>query len=52
MPLEYGVVRRHEFSRRANDVYAVVHTLEDEPYSCFVLHEGVVFPPGMPEDGR
>ncbi|WP_073260275.1 RbsD/FucU family protein [Cryptosporangium aurantiacum] len=49
--LEYGVVPRHDFYRRAKDVYAVVQTLESEPYSCFILHKGVVFPEGMPEDG-
>ncbi|TQS41984.1 RbsD/FucU family protein [Cryptosporangium phraense] len=51
VPLEYGVIPRHDFYRRAAGVYAVVHTLEDAPYSCFILHKGVVFPPGMPEDG-
>jgi L-fucose mutarotase len=49
--LEYGVVPRHDFYRRARDVYAIVHTLESEPYSCFILQKGVVFPAGMAEDG-
>ena len=50
-PLEYGVVPRADFYRRALDAFAVVHTLESEPYSCFVLQKGVVFPEGLPEDG-
>ena len=50
-PLEYGVVPRLEFYRRATDVYAVVHTLESAPYSCFILQKGVVLPEGVPEDG-
>ena len=41
--LEYGVVPRLEFYQRAKDVYAVVHTLEDQPYGCFILHKGVIF---------
>ena len=49
--LEYRVVPRHDFYRRARDVYAVVQTLETEPYSCFILQKGVVFPEGLPEDG-
>jgi L-fucose mutarotase len=50
-PLEYGVVPRLEFYRRAREAFAVVHTLESAPYSCFVLQKGVVFPEGLPEDG-
>ena len=23
--------------------YAVVHTLEDQPFGCFILHKGVIF---------
>ena len=42
-PLEYGVVPRLDFYDRAKQVFAVVHTLESEPYSCFVLQKGVVF---------
>jgi L-fucose mutarotase len=45
-PLEYGVVPRLEFYGRAKQAFAVVHTLESEPYSCFVLQKGVVFPEG------
>ena len=41
--LEYGVVPRLEFYQRAKHVYAVVHTLEDQPYGCFILHKGVIF---------
>ena len=50
-PLEYGAVSRSEFYRRAREAFAIVQTLEAEPYSCFVLHKGVVFPEGLPEDG-
>jgi L-fucose mutarotase len=50
-PLEYGVVPRLEFYRRARGAFAVVHTLESAPYSCFVLQKGVVFPEGLPADG-
>jgi L-fucose mutarotase len=50
-PLEYGVVPRLDFYRRAKDAFAVVHTLESEPYSCYVLQKGVVFPEGTPERG-
>jgi len=41
--LEYGVIPRLEFYERAKQAYAVVHTLEDQPYGCFVLHKGVIF---------
>ena len=41
--LEYGVVPRLDFYERAKNVYAVVHTLEDQPYGCFILHKGVIF---------
>jgi len=50
-PLEYGVVPRFEFYRRARDAFAIVQTLEAEPYSGFILQKGVVFPEGLPEDG-
>jgi L-fucose mutarotase len=50
-PLEYGVVPRAEFYERAKQAFAVVHTLESEPYGCFILQKGVVFPEGVPEDG-
>jgi L-fucose mutarotase len=43
-PLEYGVLPRLEFYRRAKEAFAVVHTLESEPYGCFILQKGVVFP--------
>jgi L-fucose mutarotase len=51
VPLHYGVVPRLEFYDRAREAFAVVHTLESEPYSCFVLQKGVVFPEGTPADG-
>jgi L-fucose mutarotase len=41
--LTYGVVPRLDFYQRARNVYAVVHTLDDVPYGCFILHKGVVF---------
>jgi L-fucose mutarotase len=43
-PLEFGVVPRLSFYERAKDAFAVVHTLEDQPYGCFILHKGVIFP--------
>ncbi|MER7687157.1 RbsD/FucU domain-containing protein [Streptomyces sp. NPDC097610] len=49
--LEYGVVPRFLFYERAKDAFAVVHTLESEPYGCFIMHKGVVFPEGMADDG-
>lgn len=42
-PLEYGIIPRLDFYERARNTYAVVHTLEDQPYGCFVLHKGVIF---------
>jgi len=41
--LEFGVIPRLDFYRRAKAAYAVVHTLEDQPYGCFILHKGVIF---------
>jgi L-fucose mutarotase len=41
--MEYSVVRRLEFYERAKGAYAVVHTLDDQPYGCFILHKGVIF---------
>jgi len=41
--LEYGVIPRLDFYGRAKSTYAVVHTLEDAPYGCFILHKGVIF---------
>lgn len=38
-----ATVPRPEFYRRAREAYAVVHTLETAPYSCFMLQKGVVF---------
>ena len=38
-----SVVPRLDFYDRAKQVFAVVHILETEPYSCFVLQKGVVF---------
>jgi L-fucose mutarotase len=43
-PLEFGVVPRMSFYERAKGVFAVVHTLEDQPYGCFIFHKGVIFP--------
>nr|WP_315266991.1 RbsD/FucU domain-containing protein [Microbacterium lemovicicum] len=43
-PLEWGVVPRLDFYRRARAAYAVVHTLEPQPWGCFILTKGVVFP--------
>lgn len=41
--LEYGVIPRLDFYERAKQAYAVVHTLESQPYGCFILHKGVIF---------
>jgi len=41
-PLEWGIVPRLEFYERAKAAFAVVHTLETAPYSCFILHKGVI----------
>jgi L-fucose mutarotase len=37
------VVPRLDFYDRVRSAYAVVHTLDDTPYGCFLLHKGVVF---------
>lgn len=42
-PLDFGIIPRVEFYRRAQAAYAVVHTLDSAPYSCFILQKGVVF---------
>jgi L-fucose mutarotase len=42
--LEYEVIPRLEFYERAKQVFAVVKTLEDQPYACFILIKGVIFP--------
>lgn len=39
---EFGVISRSAFYQRARSAFAVVHTLETAPYSCFILHKGVV----------
>lgn len=41
--LEFGVVPRLEFYARATSAFAVVHTLDAQPYGCFLLHKGVIF---------
>lgn len=41
--LRFGVIPRLDFYQRATQAYAVVHTLEDQPYGCFILHKGVIF---------
>lgn len=41
--LEFEVVRRLDFYERVRRSYAVVHTLDDRPYGCFILTKGVVF---------
>ena len=42
-PLDFGVVPRLDFYQRARSAFAVVHTLDSAPYSCFLLQKGVVF---------
>lgn len=42
-PLAYGVIPRLDFYQRAKSVFAVVHTLEAQPYGCFILQKGVIF---------
>ena len=42
-PLVYGVIPRLEFYQRAKSVFAVVHTLEAQPYGCFIVQKGVIF---------
>ena len=41
--LEYGVIPRLNFYERDKNAYAVVHTLEDQPYGCFILQKGDIF---------
>ena len=43
-PIEWGVVPRLDFYERSRASYAVVHTLEPEPWGCFILTKGVVLP--------
>jgi L-fucose mutarotase len=40
--LEFATVPRLDFYHRAETAYAVVHTLDDRPYGCFILRKGVV----------
>lgn len=42
-PLEYGVIKRLDFYERVRNVSVVIHTLEPQPWGCFVLQKGVVF---------
>lgn len=44
--LDWEVVPRLDFYERARRTYAVVHTLEEQPWGCFILKKGVVFPAG------
>jgi L-fucose mutarotase len=41
--LEYAIVPRLDFYERAREAFAVVHTLDAQPYGCFLLHKGVIF---------
>ena len=41
--LEYGVIPRLDFYSRARAAYAVIHTLDDQPYGCFIFQKGVIF---------
>ena len=41
--LEYGVIPRLDFFRRAAEAFAVVHTLDAQPYGNFFLRKGVIF---------
>lgn len=50
--LQFGVVPRVEFYRRATAARVIVQTLEAAPYSCFVLQKGVIYADGVAEDGR
>jgi L-fucose mutarotase len=43
--LEFGIIPRLEFYERAKHAFAVVHTLESQPYGCFLLQKGVIFEP-------
>src|SRR3712207_4048648 len=43
--LEFGIIPRLDFYERAKRAFAVVHTLESQPYSCFLLQKGVIFEP-------
>jgi L-fucose mutarotase len=41
--IEFGIIPRLDFYQRAKGTFAVVHTLEDAPYGCFILQKGVIF---------
>jgi len=43
VPLEYGVIPRLDFYTRVREVSVVIHTLEPQPFGCFILQKGVVF---------
>ncbi|MBC8130393.1 MAG: hypothetical protein H7Y08_08740 [Rhizobiaceae bacterium] len=36
-------VERFAFYEAASEAYAVVQTMEDRPYGCFILKKGVIF---------
>ena len=40
--LEFQVVPRLKFYKRAKNAYAVVQALDPRPYGCFILQKGVV----------
>lgn len=40
--LPWHSVPRQDFYGLAREMFLIVHTLEDAPYSCFVLQKGVV----------
>jgi len=42
--LEYGIIPRLDFYTRVRSVSVVIHTLEPQPWGCFILQKGVVFP--------
>ncbi len=42
-PLEWGIIPRLEFYKRAREAFAVVHVLDPAPWGCFILHKGVIF---------
>jgi L-fucose mutarotase len=42
-PLEYGIIKRLDFYERVRHVSVVIHTLEPQPWGCFILQKGVVF---------
>jgi L-fucose mutarotase len=41
--LEYGIIPRLDFYERVRHVSVVIHTLEPQPWGCFILQKGVVF---------